>query len=172
MIFANDEHEKAFKNYRTSNDCMASNLQAFIYCLCIDQEVMNVIEQIFNFDSGQVNRNIYAAAWNSSGTSIIIKLAIALLEAENTKEYGQLDIEDLFCHKYTPYFIQAIKIRFPEHTKKIILEKNSRRAGRKAIFSSADIEAMKKLREAGRTYKEIAVKYRTSEQMVHKHINK
>ena len=54
--------------------------------------------------------------WQTSGTVKVCHLAFNLWNGYTEKENGRYFTPDeLFCCEYAPYFVEGIKVRYPEY---------------------------------------------------------
>lgn len=92
---------------------------------------------------------------------------IASLEERNKKLVSDVD---RYRKDYLYYHGEWAKL-VDENFKKNTFRHNARGAGRRAKFSDAQVEEIKKLREDGSTIKEIASRFECSIGLIHKLIN-
>lgn len=102
---------------------------ALIYTLGISEDCRRNINRIYDFESGCVKPDCLSEGWITSGSSKVIRLAFNLYNGGTpstldidefdtdslTKEYLSYLPSNLFCCPYAPFFLEALKIRFPEH---------------------------------------------------------
>lgn len=127
ITFRNQEHEKFY--LRNLHKCRMQDVyhKALVYCLGIDKDTRNNIDQIYDFKSGCVKTECLHKGWVTSGSVKVIRMAFNLYcnhtpsvgdyddEEEQLNECRCYTVEELFCCGYAPYFWEAIKIRYPEY---------------------------------------------------------
>lgn len=193
MIFISDTHEEFY--YENLKKCRMEDPyhQSLIYCIGISEDCAANVDRIYDFESGNLKPECIYEGWQTSGSLKVIRLAYNLYNngvptvyrleeqgaktEEQVKECSKYSVSDIFCSEYTPYFIQAICIRYPEYTKMINIENimkdsiNTRGAGRKPRFTEIDISTMQMMRFSGSTIQEIANHFNTTRQTIYKYIN-
>lgn len=129
ITFKNSEHEKFYREYLSKCRYQDVYHKALVYCLGIDRDTRNHVEQICDFRLGNVNPRCLHEGWQTSGSVKIVRMAFnlycngtpSLLNYDESDLSGQLKemrcytVEDLFCCGYARYFWEAIKIRYPEY---------------------------------------------------------
>lgn len=128
IIFSSKEHEKFYKDYLPRCRWQDVYHKALVYCLGIDRDTRDHVNQIYDFQSGCVKPECLNQGWQTSGSMRITRMAFNLycngipsiynyddsdLEGQ-LKEAQYYTVEELFCCSYARYFWQAIQIRYPE----------------------------------------------------------
>lgn len=129
MIFKDDTH-RDFYNTKTAelkSDCY---LKALIYTLGMCGETRRGFDSIYNAGEHTINPDIITAGWQTGTSSKVTRLAFQLFTdgtptAFSSGEHGQrtedisecqrYSVSDIFCCEFAPYFVEAIKIRYPEY---------------------------------------------------------
>lgn len=126
-IFTGQEHKDFFVNYLP--ECRYQDVyhMALVYCLGIDEDTRQQVKRIYDFKTGYVKTECLHEGWITSGSAKIIRLAYNLYcnGAPSISDYKnaekQMDecrkytVEDLFCCSYAKYFMEAVRIRYPEY---------------------------------------------------------
>ncbi len=96
-----------------------------IYTLGICETTRTNFKQILNLETDQINIDSLQSAWQTGGSKRVTRMALNLWNHKNIYESRQDEKEDkvsknynvseLFCDGYARYFIQAVKIRYPEN---------------------------------------------------------
>ncbi len=126
IIFKDQEHERFYMNCLPK--CRRQDVyhKALIYCLGISRDTRLNAKRIFDFDKGSVKTECLEEEWITSGSARVIRLAFNLFcnstpsvyafeGDEKVKECQRYTVEDLFCCEYAVYFLEAVKVRYPEY---------------------------------------------------------
>lgn len=126
--FNGKPHEEFYKLHIGKCRYQDSYHDALIYTLGISEDCRNQINRIYDFETGCVKPDCLHEGWITSGSAKVIRLAFNLYNGgtpstipidENdtdslTQEYRCYLPSNIFCCPYAPYFLEALKIRFPE----------------------------------------------------------
>lgn len=95
------------------NDCCH---RAFFYVMGIAEETRNNINAMFDFKTDCIEPEGMHGGWQTSGTVKVCHLAFNLWNgyAEDGRE-RYFTPEELFCCEFAPYFMEGIKVRYPEY---------------------------------------------------------
>ena len=99
------------------NDCYH---RAFFYVMGIAAETRANISQMFDFKTDCIVPEGMHGGWQTSGTVKVCRLAFNLWN--NYVEEGReksFTPEDLFCCEFAPYFMEGIKVRYPEYCREL-----------------------------------------------------
>lgn len=126
--FASLEHKKFY--LENIKKCIYKDVyhESLIYTLGISNDCRGHIHEIFDFKTDLVKIDCIHSGWITSGSARVIRLAFNLYNNGTpttipidekdvdalTEEYHNYLPGNLFCCSYAPYFLEAIKIRFPE----------------------------------------------------------
>lgn len=95
------------------NDCYH---RAFFYVMSISEETRMNIGKMFDFKRDCIIPEGMHGGWQTSGTVKVCHLAFNLWNGFT--EEGRENLytpEELFCCGYAPYFMEGIKLRYPEY---------------------------------------------------------
>jgi hypothetical protein len=103
------------------NDCYH---RAFFYVMGIASETRQNINAMFDFKHDVIEPDGMHGGWQTSGTVKICHLAFNLWNGY-TEEGRERDFtpEELFCCEFAPYFMEGIKIRYPEYCRELSAQK-------------------------------------------------
>lgn len=90
--------------------------RAFFYVMGISDGTRANINQMFNFKDDHIIPEGMHGGWQTSGTVKVCHLAFNLWNGyaqEGREKYSTPD--ELFCCGYAPYFMEGIKVRYPEY---------------------------------------------------------
>ena len=128
MNFMNNAHEKFY--YEKLKEVRYQDVyhKALVYCLGVNRDTREHIDQIYDFKTGGVKTECLLAGWQTSGSVKVIRIALNLscdgapsvVDYQDTEaqlqECSQYNEEESVCCSYAPYFWQAIQIRYSEYT--------------------------------------------------------
>jgi hypothetical protein len=99
------------------NDCYH---RAFFYVMGIAAETRANISQMFDFKTDCIVPEGMHGGWQTSGTVKVCRLAFNLWN-NYVEEGGEKSFtpEDLFCCEFAPYFMEGIKVRYPEYCREL-----------------------------------------------------
>ena len=86
----------------------------------IAEETRKNIHLMFNFKEDCIEPEGMHGGWQTSGTVKVCHLAFNLWN--NYTEKGReksFTPEDLFCCEFAPYFMEGIKVRYPEYCREL-----------------------------------------------------
>ncbi|MEY8483694.1 DUF6075 family protein [Lachnospiraceae bacterium 48-21] len=103
------------------NDCYH---RAFFYVMGIASETRQNINAMFDFKHDWIEPDGMHGGWQTSGTVKVCHLAFNLWNGY-TEEGRERDFtpEELFCCEFAPYFMEGIKIRYPEYCRELSAQK-------------------------------------------------
>lgn len=126
IVFNDQEHEVFYMNCLPK--CRRQDVyhKALIYCLGISGDTRQNVERIYDFNKDSIKTECLGEGWITSGSARVVRMAFNLfcngtpsaysLEGEEkVKECQRYTVEDLFCCEYAVYFLEAIKVRYPEY---------------------------------------------------------
>lgn len=83
-------------------------------------ETRKNINQMFDFKTDCIIPEGMHGGWQTSGTVKVCHLAFNLWNGYTDKERSQdFTPEDLFCCEFAPYFMEGIKVRYPEYCREL-----------------------------------------------------
>lgn len=99
------------------NDCYH---RAFFYVMGIAGETRANINQLFDFKTDRINPEGMHGGWQTSGTVRVCHLAFNLwsgyTETERERDFTP---DELFCCGYAPFFMEGIRLRYPEYCREL-----------------------------------------------------
>lgn len=99
------------------NDCYH---RAFFYVMGIAPETRANIHRMFDFKQDCIEPDGMHGGWQTSGTVRVCHLAFNLWNGYTDPEHSNAySPEDLFCCEFAPYFMEGIKIRYPEYCREL-----------------------------------------------------
>lgn len=127
ITFKNQEHKDFYMEYLQKCRYQDVYHKALVYCLGIDLDTREHVEQIYDFESGCVKTGCLREGWQTSGSEKIVRMAFNLYcnntpsvtdyrnKKEQVEECQLYTVENLFCTGYAKFFWEAVKIRYPEY---------------------------------------------------------
>lgn len=78
------------------------------------------IRQMFDFQQDCIEPDGMHGGWQTSGTVRVCQLAFNLWNGYSGERRGdEYTPYDLFCCEFAPYFMEGIKLRYPEHCREL-----------------------------------------------------
>ena len=94
--------------------------RAFFYVMGIAPETRSNIRQMFDFKQDCIEPDGMHGGWQTSGTVRVCRLAFNLWNGYTDPEHSNAySPEDLFCCEFAPYFMEGVKIRYPEYCREL-----------------------------------------------------
>lgn len=128
MIFKDVDHQIFYE--KGMERCQSKDVyhRALIYCLGINRETREHINRLYDFERNCLKLESINEGWQTSGSLRVTRLAFNLYNDgtptmylyENDadmqiRECCRYSVSDIFCDtEHTPYFIQAIELRYPK----------------------------------------------------------
>ena len=136
MLFRNDEHKEFYEHQldvwemhsKKKPDCYA---RALIYTLGICEDTRLHFESVCNVKRREIVPEAIHAGWQTSGSMQVTRLAFQLftdnvptamrygdsgeLEVKDIFECKRYSVSDIFCSEFALFFVEAIKLRYPEY---------------------------------------------------------
>jgi hypothetical protein len=129
LHFTENEHLKFYAEQLTklNPDCY---LKALIYALGICSTTRRRFGSLYNFKDRCIVPEAVNTAWQTSSSLKVTRLAFQLFtdgmpsaflcpDQPDVDECKRYSVSDIFCCGYAPFFIEAIKLRYPEYMKKL-----------------------------------------------------
>ena len=114
--FRSAEHRDFF--LENMNKCRVNDSyhRAFFYVMGIASETRANINQMFDFKNDCIEPDVMHGGGQTSGTVKVCRLAFNLWNGYTDMNSPQsFTPEDLFCCEYATYFMEGIKVRYPEY---------------------------------------------------------
>ena len=114
--FRSAEHRDFF--LENMNKCRVNDSyhRAFFYVMGIASETRANINQMIDFKNDCIEPDGMHGGWQTSGTVKVCRLAFNLWNGYTDMNSPQsFTPEDLFCCEFAPYFMEGIKVRYPEY---------------------------------------------------------
>lgn len=124
--FLSEEHRRFFFQSlaKTKKDVYH---QSFFYLLGLTEETRAQIHTMFDFSEDCIKPDGLGDSWQTDGTLKVCRLACNLWNGYCDRQQGQVYTpEDLFACAYAPYFMEAIRLRYPEYLPEIRLERQGK----------------------------------------------
>jgi len=126
MIFISDDHRVFYEQHTGSADIYT---KALIYTLGICADTRRHFGSLYDPEERSIKPEAIHAAWQTGGSAKATRLAFqlftdgtptAFIDPENPdiEECRLYSVSDIFCCEFAPYFVEAIKIRYPEFMNK------------------------------------------------------
>lgn len=129
MMFASKEHYEFYHQTaeRLNADCYLASL---IYTVGISEDTRRRWNSFYDEANRQIKTEVLQEGWQTSGSKRITRLAFQLFtdgtptaitfdEKDNSQEDFRecqfYSVSDIFCCENAPFFVEAIKLRYPEY---------------------------------------------------------
>ena len=126
--FVNDDHRMFYVEQmeKLKNDVYH---RALVYTLGICGDTRRRFDSIYNAEDRSIDPSAIHAGWQTSGSLKVTRLAFNLFTdgtpsvISTVSSYGddglgecrKYSVSDIFCCEFAPYFVEAVKIRYPEY---------------------------------------------------------
>ena len=157
VCFADKKHLD-FYSEQTSKLKADCYLKALIYTLGICDDTRRRFDTIYNAKDRSIVPETLYAEWQTGGSVKLTRLAFQLFtdtvptartydETENKVvedfiECKRYSVSDVFCCGYAPYFIEAIRLRYPEYLReRIVIEASKTKQEKHNHLASAEMDA-------------------------------
>lgn len=115
MLFYNNMHKKFY--YDSISKCPVEDTyhQSLFYTLGIDNDCRNHISDLYDFKHQHIKLDGLEQPWQTTGSMKSTLLAFNLYNGYTDENNTMLSTPyELFACEYSSFFIEAIKLRFPE----------------------------------------------------------
>ena len=129
--FKSKEHRDFFLEMMDKSKVKDSYHKAFFYVMGISGETRANINQMFDFKNDCINPEGMHGGWQTSGSVRVCQLAFNLWNGYSEREQrDSYTPYDLFCCEYAPYFMEGIKVRYPEYCRELSEPKKTQEQAR------------------------------------------
>ena len=118
--FASREHRDFFIDMMAR--CRTNDIyhRAFFYVMGIAPETRANIHRMFSLKEDCIEPEGMHGGWQTSGTVRVCQLAFNLWNGYSGDRQGdEYTPYDLFCCEFAPYFMEGIKIRYPDFCREL-----------------------------------------------------
>jgi len=124
ICFADDRHKSFYMNQsqKLSPDVY---LKSLIYTLGMCHDTRRNFDIIYDSDLKEINPDAVNEPWQTGNSLKVTRLAFQLFtnntpSAFNSKPYNfdeckRYCVSDIFSCSFAPYFVEAIRLRYPEY---------------------------------------------------------
>lgn len=121
LLFNGKEHEEFFhsclaRSHRDETDPYYASL---FYALGIAESSRRIINSLFDFKDNCIKpEGLHDPAQTSSSLKccrLAFNLFTDSVPSDDPSEIEKYSVSDVFCCSYAPYFVQAIRIRYPQY---------------------------------------------------------
>lgn len=114
--FRSKAHQDFFLKMLSRCKTNDSYHRAFFYVMGIADGTRANINQLFNFKEDCITPDGMHGGWQTSGTIRVCRLAFNLWNGYTEQEsICDFTPYDLFCCDFAPFFMEGIKVRYPEY---------------------------------------------------------
>lgn len=115
MLFYNNEHKKFY--HVIISKCLVKDIyhQLLFYTLGIDNDCRNHINDLYDFEYQHIKLDRLEHPWQTSASMKSTLLAFNLYNGYTDETHRMSSTAyELFACEYSSFFMEAIKLRFPE----------------------------------------------------------
>jgi len=116
IVFMDWKHKNTF--FEFLNKMRRSDVyhDSVAYLLSLDLVCREHIEDIFDFEEDIIKLDCFNISWQTGTSSNTIRLAFNLWNG-CCSEFNPVfySVHEIFCCSYAPYYVEALKLRFPEY---------------------------------------------------------
>ena len=127
MEFVDDEHEKFWEEKNLIMQKYGKTdvyYKSIVYTLGICETTRSNFDRIFSIENGEINIDSINSAFQTGTSEKVTRMAFSLwnrcnYDSEKDRQKGKVseyyNPSEIFCCSYAPYFVEALKIRYPEY---------------------------------------------------------
>lgn len=124
--FASKEHKEFYNKMMDKVKVNDSYHRAFFYCMGISGETRRNIGQLFDFKKDCIEPDGLHEGWQTGGSIRLTRLAFNLWNGYSEQDNEKMSTPyELFDCGYAPYFLEAIKMKYPEYCREAVSIRNS-----------------------------------------------
>ena len=127
MEFIDDEHEKFWEEKNLVMQKYGKTdvyYKSIVYTLGICETTRSNFDKIFSIENGEINIDSINSAFQTGTSEKVTRMAFSLwnrcnYDSEKDRQKGKIseyyNPSEIFCCSYAPYFVEALKLRYPEY---------------------------------------------------------
>lgn len=119
LLFCNKVHKRTYMKFACKMKSSINNVYktSLAYLLSLDNVCSNHINEIYDFDNECIKFDCLSAGWQEETSLKTCRLAFNLFTGDIswTQDPSKVTPADIFCCPRAPYYIEAIKIRYPQY---------------------------------------------------------
>ena len=122
-MFKDSEHKEFYNQkimeYVNTGKKVDSHIKPLFYLLAMTEDTRNNFARLFDMENEQINSKSLSDEWLTSSTQKVCRLAFNLFA--NYKQDGrkkvseELTPDNLFATDFSPFFVQAIMLRYQSY---------------------------------------------------------
>ncbi len=118
MKYINQEHKKFYHQTLKKDGIADTYRKALFYTSGIDKDCRSHIYELYDFENHQIKLSSIDQPWQTTGSMQCTLLAFNLYNGYIYEQDKQLSTPyDLFSSEYGFYFMESLKLRYPNQTK-------------------------------------------------------
>lgn len=118
ILFLNSEHESFYYRMLAERQCTDSYHRSLFYTLGISKDTRAHVQELFDFANGSIKPEGLSSSWQTGSSIRTCRLAFNLWNGwSQTGEERYSTPHELFDCGFAPYFVEAIRLRYPEYCK-------------------------------------------------------
>lgn len=115
--FFDTEHEKAYNEICKKMSYLDQYHAAVAYLFSLDTVCRKHVNDIFDFEDDSITPEGLKKPWQTNSSISTTRLAFNLWNGYFYNEDGDpsryFTVDSIFCNSYAPYYVEALKLRFP-----------------------------------------------------------
>ncbi len=116
MKFINAAHRDFFEDCLQKSKTVDCYHEAFFYIMGTTSDTRSHINSLFDFKNDSIKPDGLHEDWQTGASAKACRLAFNLWNGYTEEEYGsRYTPEDIFANSLAPYFMEGIKLRYPEY---------------------------------------------------------
>lgn len=130
ILFKDQEHKEFYYNQLTSLKKNDVYHKALVYTVGICPDTRRHWSEFYDEADRCISPEVINKGWQTSGSLNVTRLALQLFtdgtptaytydeqdnEVSDIKECSRYSVSDIFCCEYAPFFVESIKLRYPEY---------------------------------------------------------
>lgn len=118
--FMSKEQEQFYKKMMKKSGVDDGYHRSFFYCMGLSEVTRANIRKLYNFERGYAESDGLHGGWQTGSSQRLTRLALNLWNGYVEQGEEQMSTPyELFSCEYAPYFLEAIKLRYPEYCKEL-----------------------------------------------------
>lgn len=117
--FYDTEHEKAYNEICKKMSYLDEYHSAVAYLFSLDTVCREHVNELFDFVDDCINPFVLDKPWQTSFSRSTTRLAFNLWNGlccdDDFNSICNFTVARIFCNIYAPYYVEALKLRFPSY---------------------------------------------------------
>ena len=119
--FSSDAHRDFYEDMLGKCRKQDSYHQAFFYVMGLTNDTRVHVNEVFDFQEDCIIPEGLTAGWQTGGSIRVCRMALNLWNGYTEAPGDEFTPEALFCCEFASYFVEALKLRYPEYMEPVRL---------------------------------------------------